>query len=73
MQRARDWYVPTPEDRRVEARWARRVVLLYGTIVLVAFAVMFALRPHQQPDGQASAANSAVASAATNHAAARPR
>ncbi len=70
MRRVPSFYRPTEEDRRVYRLWVRWLAVVYGSIALVAVALL-ALRANL-PANQAGAPTATVASAGTAHNVTRP-
>jgi hypothetical protein len=64
-------YDPTPEDRLTRAKWARRVGIVYGAVVLLLLGFMAAQRIFVTPHETTGIANAAASSVAPKSAANR--
>jgi len=51
---------PTPEDRRVRDRWARRLAIAYGTALLLLVAFVAAHRMYAGPGSSAAIGNAQI-------------
>jgi len=51
---------PTPEDRRVRYKWARRLAIAYGTALLLLVALVAAHRMYVGPGSLAPSGNAQI-------------